>query len=49
VMAAFDHVPEPGEAIHLDGLRLEIEAVEGGAPATVIVGNRPNQNDSADS
>jgi len=49
VMAAFDHVPEPGEQIDLDALHIEIEAVENGAVATVIVGNRPTQDTSADS
>jgi putative hemolysin len=49
VMAAFDHVPEPGEEIDLDALHIEIEAVENGAVATVIVGNRPTQDTSADS
>ncbi|MEO8076069.1 MAG: hemolysin family protein [Acidobacteriota bacterium] len=34
-------VPEPGEEIVIDGTPVEIEAVDGGAVTTLIVGQRP--------
>src|SRR5262249_42606413 len=35
--------PEPGDELELHGLHVEIEAVEGNAVASVIVGDRPGQ------
>src|SRR5215213_7820183 len=41
VAAALGRVPEPGEEIVVQDTPVEIEAVEGGAIASVIVGHRP--------
>ena len=38
-------LPEPGEEIELEGTRIEIEVVEGGAVASVIAGRRPQAGD----
>jgi magnesium and cobalt exporter, CNNM family len=46
VIASLGHAPEPGEEIAFDGLHAEIEAVEGGAVVSVIVGDRPRQDDN---
>jgi CBS domain containing-hemolysin-like protein len=45
VTAALGHVPESGEELEVDGLHLEVEAVEGGAVVSVIVGDRPGQDE----
>lgn len=49
VIASVGHVPESGEEIDLDDLHMEIEAVEGGAVASVIVGDRPGQDENGNS
>lgn len=38
-------LPEPGDEVLIDGLPIEIEAVEEGAVASVIVGQRPGGTD----
>jgi magnesium and cobalt exporter, CNNM family len=49
LIAETGHVPEPGEEIDLDGLHVEVEAVESGAVASVIVGDRPGQQENGNS
>jgi magnesium and cobalt exporter, CNNM family len=49
VIASVGRVPESGEEIDLDDLHMEIEAVEGGAVASVIVGDRPGQEENGNS
>jgi putative hemolysin len=41
VLQALQRVPEPGEDVVVDGLHVEIEAVDGDAVTSVIVGERP--------
>jgi CBS domain containing-hemolysin-like protein len=41
VVEALRRVPEPGEEIDIDGTHVEVEAVDGGAVTSVIVGQRP--------
>ncbi len=45
-IAALGHVPEPGEELDVDGLHVEIEAVENNAVVFVIVGDRPGQDEN---
>ena len=45
VTAALGRVPESGEELEVDGLHLEVEAVEAGAVVSVIVGHRPGQDE----
>ncbi len=49
VIAGVGHVPESGEEIDLDDLHVEIEAVEGGAVASVIVGDRHGADEDSNS
>jgi putative hemolysin len=42
---AIGRLPEPGEEFDIDGTRVEIEAVEGGAITSVIFGNRASSDD----
>jgi putative hemolysin len=42
---ALARLPEPGEEFDVDGTRVEIEAVEGGAITSVIFGNRASSDD----
>lgn len=47
ILAAFGgQVPEPGEEIDVDGLHVEVEAVESGNVVSVIVGNRPRHDEN---
>lgn len=46
VVASAGHVPESGEELDLDGLHAEVEAVEGGAVVSVIVGDRPGHDEN---
>jgi len=41
-------VPEPGEEVDVDGIHVEVEALDGDAITSVIVGERPGQEDGAD-
>jgi hypothetical protein len=41
-------VPEPGEEMVIDDVHVEIEAVDGGAVTSVIVGARPVALDGDD-
>jgi magnesium and cobalt exporter, CNNM family len=45
-IAGLGHVPEPGEEIDVDGLHVEVEAVESSAVVSVIVGDRPGQDEN---
>jgi CBS domain containing-hemolysin-like protein len=45
IAAVLGRVPEAGEEFDVDGAHVEIEAVEGGAIASVIVGDRPGQKE----
>ena len=49
VTAASIMFQNQAKQIDLDALHIEIEAVESGAVATIIVGNRPTQDESAES
>jgi putative hemolysin len=48
IVERLGRVPEPGEETAIDGVPVEIEAVEGGAVASVIVGARPVVRDGDD-
>ena len=48
-IAGLGHVPEPGEEIDVDGLHVEVEAVESSAVVSVIVGDRPGQDENDNS
>jgi putative hemolysin len=48
-IAGLGHVPEPGEEIDVDGLHVEVEAVESGVVVSVIVGDRPGQDENGNS
>ena len=41
-------VPEPGEEVEIDGIPVEVEALEGDAITSVIVGERPRQDEGAE-
>ena len=41
ILQELQRVPEPGEEVVVDGLHVEIEAVDAGAVTSVIVGERP--------
>lgn len=43
---ALARLPEPGEEFDIDGTRVEIEAVEGGAITSVIFGHRASSDDN---
>ena len=43
---ALARLPEPGEEFDIDGTRVEIEAVEGGAITSVIFGNSADDNET---
>lgn len=42
VRRVLKRMPEPGEELDLEGTHVEIEVVEGGAVASIIVGTRPH-------
>jgi CBS domain containing-hemolysin-like protein len=46
IRAAFGHVPEAGERATLEGIELEIEAVEGDAVSSVIAGSQRPREDA---
>ena len=41
ILQSLQRLPEPGEEVVIDGLHVEIEAVDAGAVTSVIVGERP--------
>ena len=43
ITVVLGRTPEPGEELNLHGLHVEVEAVEGNNVASVIVGDRPRQ------
>jgi putative hemolysin len=47
ILQALQRVPEPGEGVVVDGLHVEIEAVDGDAVTSVIVGGRPDGEKAA--
>jgi putative hemolysin len=47
ILQALQRVPEPGEDVVVDGLHVEIEAVDGDAVTSVIVGGRPDGEEAA--
>jgi len=49
VIASVGHVPESGEEIDVDDLHMEIEAVEGSAVVSVIVGDRAGHDENGNS
>jgi putative hemolysin len=49
IVAALGRVPEAGEDADVDGLHVEVEAVEAGAVVSVIVGDRPGQDENENS
>jgi CBS domain containing-hemolysin-like protein len=49
IVAALGRVPEAGEETDVDGLHVEVEAVESGAVVSVIVGDRPGQDENGNS
>jgi CBS domain containing-hemolysin-like protein len=48
ITAVLARVPEPGEQFDVDGLHVELEALDGGAIASVIVGDRPRPEENGD-
>ena len=48
IIAVLGRVPEPGEEVEIDGIPVEVEALEGDAIASVIVGERPSQDEDAE-
>ena len=48
ITAVLGRVPEPGEQLEIDGVRVEVEAVEGDVIASVIVGDPPRQDEGTD-
>jgi CBS domain containing-hemolysin-like protein len=49
VLERLQRVPEPGEEVEIDGVHVEIEAVDdGGTVTSVIVGERPVARDGDD-
>jgi putative hemolysin len=49
VISALGHAPEPGEEGDVDGLHVEVEAAEAGTVVSVIVGDRPGQEENDNS
>ena len=48
ITATLGRVPEPGEEVEIDGVHLEVEAIEADAVASVIVGERPRHDEDAE-
>jgi magnesium and cobalt exporter, CNNM family len=48
ITSTLGRVPEPGEELEIDGVQVEVEAVEADAVASVIVGERPRQDEGAE-
>jgi len=48
ITTALGRVPEPGEELEIDGVHVEVEAVEADAIASVIVGERPHQDEDGE-
>ena len=46
ITSVLARVPEPGEEFDIDGLHVELEALEAGAITSVIVGDRPRQEEN---
>lgn len=48
VVQRLNRVPEPGEEVLIDGVQVEVEAVDGGAITSLIFGERPVAHQGAD-
>jgi magnesium and cobalt exporter, CNNM family len=48
ITVALGRTPEPGDELDLHGLHVEVEAVEGSAVVSVIVGDRPGQEQAGE-
>lgn len=48
ITATLGRVPEPGEEVEIDGVHVEVEAIEADAVASVIVGERPRHDEDAE-
>ncbi len=48
ITTVLGRVPEPGEEVEIDGIPVEVEALEGDAITSVIVGERPTQDEGAE-
>lgn len=48
ITTVLGRVPEPGEEVEIDGIPVEVEALEGDAITSVIVGERPRQDEGAE-
>ena len=49
ITTVIGRLPEPGEELDIDGVHVEVEAVDAGAIASVIVGDRPGQDENGES
>jgi len=49
ITAVIGRLPESGEELDIDGVHVEVEAVDAGAIASVIVGDRPGQDENGES
>jgi putative hemolysin len=49
ITTVIGRLPEPGEEFDIDGVHVEVEAVDAGAIASVIVGDRPGQDENGES
>ena len=49
ITTVIGRLPEPGEELDIDGVHVEVEAVDAGAIASVIVGDRPGQDENGQS
>ena len=48
ITTVLGRVPEPGEEVEIDGIPVEVEALEGDAITSVIVGERPTHDEGAE-
>jgi len=48
ITSVLGRVPEPGEEVEIDGIPVEVEALEGDTITSVIVGERPTQDEGAE-
>jgi CBS domain containing-hemolysin-like protein len=46
VLQALGRIPDPGEEVVVNGLQVEIEAVDSGTVTSVIVGQRPARDEA---
>ena len=48
ITTVLGRVPEPGEEVDVDGVQVEVEALDGDAITSVIVGERLKQDEGAE-